>query len=349
MVGSSKVERTAALRGAQVIALLYSILFFFLISSGYFLLFQKNLLLALAASILFPCLAWWLAKFIGSTAGGIKANLPLFILLLLISAVGVFNSLMLNLEGRRIFVETIDDSYDRFDKLKLRALGELQKGGSNSTMAHIQRVEGLKAALFSEIRNPLNCGQGPEARKIVADLRQELPEFRPLSERGVDCSQNAKVLDDYETKINEAVERAPWSNNSLLKVVTDAEAAKKDLDNLNKEASESFAPRLLKQVAPELEAKNSQYKDLFDRLPTGDDASTGLPARLDLKSIESLGEWSQLVYLLFNRFDKPTTYVYLLLAGFADWMMVHLFSLVRQSKPRRSDGDYAVSDIGRGF
>ena len=347
-MADSKVERGAAQRGSQVIALLYSILFVFLIASGYYLLFQRNLLLAITASLLFACLAWWLARFIGNSRAGIRGHVPLFALLLLISAVGVFNSLMLNLEGRRIFIETIDDSYDRFDKLKLQAGRELSKGGSTSPLAHIQRVDGLKAALFSEIRNPLNCGQGPEARKIVSDLRAELPEFRPLSEKGIDCSQNARVIDDYDRRISDAVQRAPWNNQLLIRVVTDSAAAQTDLDGMRKTAEASFAVRLLQEVEPQLEVKNSQYRDLRQRLPT-EEAATGLPVRLNLQQVESLGEWSQLVYLLINRWDKPTTYIYLALAGFADWMMVHLFSLVRTNRRRRPDGDAGGTEMARAF
>lgn len=342
-------ERGGMLRSVQIVAALYSLLFFFLISSGYYLLFQQNLLLALSAGIVFPLLAWWLAKVVGCSPGGIRAQLPLFILLLLISSVGVFNSLMLNLEGRRIFVETIDDSYDRFDHLRIRAIGELSKGGSNSTTAHMQRVEDLKAALFSEIRNPLNCGQGPEARKILASLQDELPQFRPLSTTHVDCSQNSKVVDDYNARIDQLVENASWSNQAITKVVKDSDAAKKELQELGKVAGDSFAPRLLGEVNPQLEVKSSQYRDLYDRLPKDDDANSGLPNHLELRSVESLGQWSQLIYLIINRFDKPTTYIYLLLAGFADWMMVHLFSLVRANRPRRVDGGAAGSEIGRGF
>lgn len=344
-----RMERGARLQGAQIIALLYSALFFFLISSGYYLLFQRVILVAVIAAILFPLLAWWIARYIGSSEGGISAHKPLFVLLLLISALGVFNSLMLNLEGRRIFVETIDDSHDRFDQLGNRALQELGKGGSDSPLAHMRRVESLKAALFSEIRNPLNCGQGPEARKILASLEEELPEFRPLSNPHPDCAQNDRVIEDYETRINGLVDRAPWSNQALLGIVTDSNAAKKELDQLGATAGESWAVTLLHEVAPRLEAKNSQYRELYERLPKDSDAATGLPARLNLQSVESLGEWSQLVYLLINRWDRPTTYVYLLLAGFADWMMVYLFSLIRVNRGRRIESGALGTPVSRGF
>lgn len=349
-MATGRTERGARLRGAQIITLLYSMLFFFLISSGYFLLFQSSLLVAIAAAVVFPFLAWWLAKYIGSSETGIAGHKPLFVLLLIVSALGVFNSLMLNLEGRRIFVETIDDSHERFGQLGNRALAELGKGGSDSPMAHIRRVESLKAALFSEIRNPLNCGQGPEARKILSNLQDELPDFRQLSNPHPDCSQNNRVIDDYETRITALVDRAPWSNQALMGVVNDSRAAMKELDQLGTLASESFAARLLREIAPRLEVKNTQYRELFDRLPKGTDAATGLSSRLDLRSVESLGEWSQLVYLILNRWDKPTTYVYLLLAGFADWMMVYLFSLIRANRGRRVEpGGGLGSAINRGF
>lgn len=348
-MAGGRAEQNAALRGAQIITLLYSFLFFYLIASGYYLLFQKSLIVALCAAVLFASLAWWLARYIGSSATGIRGHIPLFILLLMISGMGVFNSLMLNLEGRRIFTETIDESIDRFDGLSARAAAELAKGGSSSPMAHMQRVDSLKAALFSEIRNPLNCGQGPEARRILASLQEELPDFRPLSNPRVDCSQNAKIIEDYEQRISELVDRAPWSNAALRGVMTDSVAAKRELDGLSRVANESFAPRLLQEVLPQLQTKNVLYRELHERLPSVTQGQDPLERRLDLRSVESLGEWSQLIYLLFSRFDTPTTYVYLFVAGFADWIMIYLFSLIRQNRGRRREASPLGTGIGRGF
>lgn len=156
------------------------------------------------------------------------------------------------------------------------------------------------------------------------------------------------MIDAYDRRIDELVQRASWNNVALGAVLTGADQAKRELDTLGQTAANSYGPRLLGEVAPQLEAKSGLYRDLVERLPAGD-ARTGVPPRLDLRGVESLGEWSQLINLLLDRLDKPTTYVYLLLAGFADWMMVHLFSLVTANRSRRFDPDLSAASVGRGF
>jgi len=343
----SRHERDARLRGAQMIALLYSVIFIALIFVGYYLLFQENILVAVLAGTILAMLAWGIARFIGMSEGGIREHIPEFILLLIISAFGVFNSLMLNLEGRPIFLEAIDNARDQFDAVGTRARTELGRGGTDSPLAHMRRVENLKAALFSEIRNPLNCGQGPEARKILASLREELPDFRELSNPRVDCAQNAKVIEDYDARISQLVERAPWGNQVLMGVVEDTEASKKKMDKLAGLTGESFAAGLLTEVKPQLELEAARYRELYDRLPP--DSEAGLSSRLDLRSVESLGEWSQAINLLFDRWNKLTTWFYIALAVFADWMMIRLFARVRANRGRRSEAKGLGAPVGRGW
>ena len=82
----------------------FSFVFIAVLTNGYYNLFVTKVgLFALIIGLMLALLAWSLAKFIGTSAGGIRENVPLFVLLLLLSAVGVFNSLMINLEGIKNF------------------------------------------------------------------------------------------------------------------------------------------------------------------------------------------------------------------------------------------------------
>jgi hypothetical protein len=60
-----------------------------------------------------------------------------------------------------------------------------------------------------------------------------------------------------------------------------------------------------------------------------------LPANLDLTTISRLGEWSQIFSVLFSRLDRVSTYVYLLLSVFMDFMLYYLFSRYRLLKLRQ--------------
>jgi hypothetical protein len=341
---STKADKRERHLGFQIVAGLYSLIFFGSVASGYFYLFKNNPVIAGVVAAIFALLAWFLAKMIGNSEGGIKTQKPLFGLLLVISAYGIFNALLLNLEGEKIFVETITDAQDNFRNVQAAAERETAKVGIDKK---IKGVRNLEAALYSEINHPIRCGQGPAARQILASLQQQLPDFIPLSNTRVDCSQNEKVIADYKQRIGDLIVRAPWNNADLSRVITESRSARDELETLKITAASGLAPNLIKTVTPKLEALDTRYRSALETLSRQVD-TTNLKPRLELSSVESLGDWSQLINIIIDRISKPTTWIYLLLAGFADWMMVHLFTLVRQHKTRTESG-VAGTPTGRGW
>jgi hypothetical protein len=332
-VSQARADKQRKHRSAQIVAALYSIFFVSIIASGYYLLFQKEFgVIAVPIAILLAGFAWSLARFIGGEPDGIKGHKAFFAMLLIISAVGVFNSLMLNLEGRRIFAETIDGSIDRFTGAESAAAKTLTQRG---VIRHLDHVRELKSALNSEIRNPLNCGQGPEARRIIAELQAELPGFKPLSAIGVDCSKNDEVVADYDSRINELIEGAPWNDPVLALVYKDAGSAKQELQKLATASQTMLAPGLLAKVAPQLQSMDVIYRANREKLARQGVEVSSLAPQLSLNEVNSLGEWSQLFNLIIDRIFKISTWLYLGLAIFFDWMMVKFFMVARQSRPNR--------------
>lgn len=335
MVSQAKQALARSHRVIQLICLFYSIVFVALIAGGYFLLLQKNMLVALIFSVLLAGIAWNTAKFLGSTERGIQTHFPLFLLLLIISAVGVFNNLMLNLEGRRIFLETVEDTEKRFNALN-EATARYAENPAVATK--IARVDSLLGTLVNEIRNPANCGQGPEALRIMAELREDLPELRPLSGDWTDCKRNDELAALYAETIEQQKIKAPWyveaDYGNLLatrrEIAANSEAARQTLRDLRTEVSLSYASGLLKSVTPKLEDLGSIYRADAEKLSVYSRAED-VPRSLDLRSVENLGEWSQLVDLVVSRIDRASTYIYLALAIFLDWTMVYMFGLVRKN------------------
>ena len=341
---NAKIEQTKRLGTVQLVTALWSIIFIFSIFSGYFLLFKNNIFLAVVIGAILAFSAWNMARFIGGQEKGLAKHKPLFVMLLLISAVGIMNFLMLNFEGRQIFSEAISASEDRYTELASRAESKLTAEGISG---RIKTVQSLTESLVSEINNPLNCGQGPEARSIMQRLGQELPGFVPLSNPSRDCSRNAEVIADYKKKISGLVDRAPWNNGDLSAVVRRANESKSQLQKLEAVASTSFAYNLMLNVSPQLQEIGVRYRGDFERLARH--ASTkDISPRLNLKSVESLGEWSQLINLIVDRWNRPTTWLYIILAIFFDYFMIYLFDLVRQNRLRRTPSVSGAS-IGRGF
>ena len=334
MVTVAKQAQIRRFRITQVIALFYSILFVSLIAGGYFLLLQKNYLVATIFAVVFAGIAWNIARYLGSSEKGIGGYPPLFVLLLIISAVGVFNNLMLNLEGRKIFQEAIDETEQRFTALEEATKKYAQNPAVEGTIA---RVKSLTESLTKEILNPRNCGQGPEALQLISDLQKDLPEFRPLSGKN-DCEKNELLAADYRGTIAQLIVNAPWyvsaDYGGLLKtrqeILDQTKNARATIKNLRSEVNTGFAPTLLKSVGPQLENLGSVYREdaaMLGRYSSGQ----VVPPSLDLSAVQSLGEWSQLINLLISRANKASTYVYVGLAVFLDWIMVYLFTLIRQN------------------
>jgi hypothetical protein len=58
-----------------------------------------------------------------------------------------------------------------------------------------------------------------------------------------------------------------------------------------------------------------------------------IPQRsLDLNSVRNLGEWSQIINLIISRKNELSTYVYLSLALFFDWILIYLFASLSDLK-----------------
>jgi hypothetical protein len=343
MNNKSNDESVGRHRTLQWVVFGVSIVFFAVLSNGYFNLFiSKGEFLSGIIGVIFAGIAWGLAKFIGSSDGRIKANAPLFVLLLIISAVGVFNSLMVNLEGKRIFQEAIDDSSFKFNELMLQANKLLSNPALEAKRA---RVEKLKSLFFSELRNPINCGQGKAAMQLAQDLRNELPEFQMLSgrtKRG-NCANIESLIKSYgeqvDNLLNNSVEFTKARYIEILdekdKIRQKEQEAQEELARLKNNISNGV--NSLNKSRLELEKLASKYQLLIQGLGK---YSSGLdiPVSLDIGGVRNLGEWSQLINLIISRLDKPATYVYLSLSVFFDWILVYLFGRLvelKESLPSR--------------
>lgn len=326
-------ENLSLYRTLLWIILCFSALFVGVLTNGYYNLFVlKAGMFALVVGAVLALLAWSIAKFIGRSPGGIKENIPLFILLLIVSAVGVFNSLMINLEGRKIALESIDDAAFAFTNLKSVAKEKLV---DPILEAKRGRIEEQKALFFGELDNPLNCGQGPVARQIAANLSAELPGFRILEGKG-QCGDIARLKKAYTEQIDDLIRNSePYTAggyNQVLrlrsKIFSTSDQVQENLASMRNEVIDGA--NIVLTTRQELEDVALTYQNLVLELlaltsPSNRSTQAQLPHSLQLESIRNLGEWSQLVNLIISRIAKPTTYIYIALAFFFDWILVYLF------------------------
>tara|TARA_R110000822_G_scaffold37204_2_gene104315 strand:- start:59 stop:1084 length:1026 start_codon:yes stop_codon:yes gene_type:complete len=330
-VTSQRAEQENRHRSTQVLLALFSIIFIAVITYGYYhLLLSFGWFIAFVGGLLIASIAWYLARVAGTSPGGMKASWLLIIPLFVISAAGVYNSMMVFLEGEQVLADTASIAQNRFSGLESAANRQLTADG---VVERKNKVNSLRDALISEIKNPLNCGQGPEARRLIAELKRALPEFEPLS-GARNCEQNEAVINDYNERIDALISRAPWNNPELNVVVNQAGAARSELGKLRKEVSRSYSANDIAQISSIFEGFQTDYQDLLQRLGKEADIED-LPDGLDIVAAQSLGNVYRLPALVLNRLDEASTYVYLLVALGFDLLLVYLFQIANLSRARR--------------
>lgn len=323
-----------------MLLLIFSAMFIACIAYGYYNLFLSfGAFVAFVFGLVAAAFAWFLARWVGEGAARHSGGRWLFAPLLVVSATGVYNTLMLYLEGEQILVDTTNHVEGQFAALEASAGRAADTSGA---AAHVDRVHALSESLFSEIRNPLNCGQGPEARRLIAELQRELPGFTPLSAARTSCAHNAEVIADYRERINGLVAQANWPGAGLIPLATEAAQARQKVGNLRAEVTAGYSPGMVRHVVTELEAEDSAYRDLRFRLMPATDVKD-LPPALSLSSAQSLGNPAKVFNLLLSRLDQVSTYVYLLLALGFDLLMCSLFYLNAQSRVERQPAGHFIA------
>jgi hypothetical protein len=329
---TQKLAQASRHQSNQMLLALFSSLFVATIAYGYYHLFRDfGWFIAIIFGAIISAFAWYLARVSGTSDAGSKANKILIIPLFAISAAGVYNSMMVFLEGGQVLTDTASESQERFAILENAADTQLAASG---IAKRVNNVYSLRDSLFSEINNPLNCGQGPEARRLISELKKELPDFQPLSSPSLDCSQNVAVIDDYKLRIDGLISRAPWNNATLSSVSFEAGAARKKLAELRSEISKSYSPEDIHQVSGIFEGFQTDYSDLRFRLGKETNVED-IPAELPIVAAQSLGNVYKLPALILSRLNEASTYIYLLMAFGFDLLLIYLFQLTTRSRVKK--------------
>jgi hypothetical protein len=330
-MNSHKVIEASRFRSMQILLALFSAVFLAVVAYGYYhLLTNFGWFVALVGGVVIALIAWFLARVAGTADGGDRINWILIAPLFVISAAGVYNSMMVYLEGGQVLSDAASGAQKQFGALETAAGANLRTAG---IAQRTNQINSLRDALFSEIRNPLNCGQGPEARRLIAELQRELPGFKPLS-GGRDCAQNDSVIGDYRPRIAALVAAAPWNDAEVNDVLKKAAAAREQLAELRAEVSRNYSPERIHEVSSKLESHQSGFQDLRFRLGKEVDVSS-IPDELPITAAQSLGNIYKLPALFLSRLDQASTYMYLLVAFGFDILLVYLFKLAAQNRVRR--------------
>lgn len=303
----------------QVAGLLWMIFFGASVFIGYYLIVSDSRFLGILFGLFMASLAIVIAKMIGRSGKSFRN--PFFIFLVLISAVGVASGAFLNFEGKQIVSDAVVGSQDAVGRLDTEAQRRYSQLGVPKKLA---RVANLKRLLANEIRNPANCGQGRVASAYIAELEQ-LIDFKPVSIPRNNCSNNEGIIKTYNEAIDELTERATWNNRSLRDVSDRADALRDKLQAARQRAETSGPDVLIRSVRPELNKLDDEYRDLVNMLRRNGGNVDAVAPQLPLGPVEALGSSVNLVSLILSRMDRPSTWVYILVAFFLDWLTCQMF------------------------
>lgn len=320
----------------------YSVIFLLLVGYGWYHLVHGSLgsVGALIVAVALAASAWNLARTIGIDAHGVTGNAVFFTMLLLISALGVLNTAIIQLEGKSIFNEAIDGATRRFGDLPVLMRQALQNKEVEALRA---RIAPLRTQLEQEIMNPRNCGEGPEAGRIIEEIRKDLPGLVRYSGNSRDCSNNKAIVDMYANQIETLMRgSAIYLRNNVAemealaaRVGSEVKNEVARLDQLRAELHNGAS--LFQVVRPRLEEIAGKYQalalDVKNAVPAAavDDK---FPLQLDIESARNVGELGHLAPLVLSRVDKLQTWFYIGASLIADVGLIALFARLAAQRRR---------------
>jgi len=292
--------------------------------------------------------AFWLARataverFVAARLHGEvapSAGMSWFALLLIVSAMGLMNSLFLLLEGDDVIARRLEVARKDFVELGQQGQAKLQipeiedkRTGINLGLKNLRQriVEG---------RDPGNpnsnaCGIGPDANAEFEALRKYLPQFNRLPLTNVhQCSQRAQL-----EKLYAAHEKVAWEQFKSLDLYRSKQVDRRDAMFAELPAFVTRAHELLQLRAA---GGATSLASIRDRLGTAAKSYadkkaevealiggelTSLPSRLDIDDVANIGNPGHAVKLLLKRWDHGLTWLIVGFAFFLDWLLVFAIS-----------------------
>jgi hypothetical protein len=251
---------------------------------------------------------------------------PLFIPLVLLSAAGIFNAMMINTQGPTIFREAVDEANTSFETIESSAEKLLR---SEPVEVLEGKVNNLKTAFFQELSNPINCGQGSAANKIFTELKAFLPDLTLLS-GNKQCGNVDKLMPFYDKQIIDGLSKHPTILENKSKL--DALAKIKELSTKRKtDANEAITninsnENLIVNVKPILESISRDFKTASDLLKNNinKDQAKNIKSDLQLDAVRSLGDVTKFPRLILSRLNDFLMYFILIFAIGIDWLLIYL-------------------------
>jgi len=337
----------------QLATLMASLIYVAIMIHGYFNMFVSTVgsaVAAVAIAMSITLLAWLLAKLI-AMHGGVKGNFALFIPLVMVSAAGIFNSMMLSTQGETIFREAVDEADGSFRTIELESARLLQNSEAENI---IGRVRNLETAFVQEMRNPVNCGHGAAAGKTFAELKSILPQLTILS-GNKDCSSIERVIPLYQQQIEDGLGKHPVVLR--YKSIYQARAEIKELaangaeDTKRALAAIESGSNYIIHVKPILEKISREYKNTAQLLKDNlsPEQARQVKQELNFDAVRSVGDVVKFPKLIVSRLNDVLMYFILIFSVCIDWFLVYLMRRTKEAGEDIVDVPMSPKGVGSGL
>lgn len=247
-----------------------------------------------------------------------------FLVLLLVSALGTMNSFFMTSQQGSAIGEVISKTRQDLQKLKFLINEKLD------TPAYDQRrikIDQLFSNFEEEIRNPANCGFGPQSSLSFLEIQRELPNLKRLSLGSGTCQNiDAQIL-TYRKTVTQLTDDLP--DPATKKRYTQRLALSEQLTQTMSAIDELKVKNLNldKSVAlPTLVVAWSTYEKVLQEAEQISATSFGLATKIVDDNALKMGNITQIIPLLSSQLDKPVTYIIILFAVFFDLLLIEFFS-----------------------
>jgi len=281
-------------------------------------------------------------------------SLAYFFILFNISSIGTLNAFFLLFQAENVVREEANNASTAV--VALRDVGTARILTTEADDLK-NKVDSRWRSLREELRNPVLCGQGPEAKRRVEELRELLPDFKLMAQprrtgRGAptgtgtaiaSCDGIEGVIDSYQTTVDKLLLNHPISVAAAAKIAArkrirdEADALLLDIKKVHHGLTENSGFFIAKgglftvaekyaELRQELSANVQSVNDVKD-----------FPANLDLANVAAIGNIGEVIPFILRRLSEVTTYVYILIAFFLDFSVIQAFRRVIKPGDAQTD------------
>lgn len=247
-----------------------------------------------------------------------------FAVLLLISAMGTMNSLLMVFLQDSLLTDAVTNTVHNLQQLQAKVDEKLSTPEYDKKRA---KIDHLFDNFEKELSNPANCGFGAESNLRFRELQAELPDLKPLKLGSGSCRNVGALINTYRDAVSRQKEDLPDSDTKqrFQKRISMLETIKQAISDVEKSRIET--PKLnIDVVGPKLDTAWTTYQNTLGEAQLLAGTSFGLPTAINDPSIKGMGGILEVLPMLAKQWTNPAAYLIFLFAVLFDVLLIEFFS-----------------------